>query len=65
MTTKVFFHRTNRLAADSILANGFRDSSGDYMMTDTRAGVWLSDVPLDANEGAFGDVRKRPMNPSI
>jgi hypothetical protein len=52
----VFFHRTDRQAADTILANGFRDASGTYLTSSTHKGVWLSDVPLDANEGARGDV---------
>ncbi len=56
MKAKVFFHRTDRPAADAILADGFRDASGDYMTERTHEGVWLSDVPLDANEGASGDV---------
>lgn len=56
MTTRVFFHRTNRPAAATVLVGGFRDSSGNYMTEQTHAGVWLSDVPLDGNEGAMGDV---------
>lgn len=56
MTAKVFFHRTNRPAADAILAGGFRNTSGDYMTGETHTGVWLSDAPLDCSEGADGDV---------
>ncbi len=55
----VFYHRTHRRAAEAIVKSGFRDSTG-YYMTDARlAGVWLSEVPLDLNEGAGGDVLLR------
>jgi hypothetical protein len=56
MHTRVFFHRTSRSTADAILATGFRDGSGCYMTEETHVGVWLSDVPLDCNEGANGGV---------
>ena len=50
-----FYHRTN--AAKAILAHGFRDATGKYMMSGfTVRGVWVSDRPLDANEGAVGDT---------
>jgi hypothetical protein len=53
------FHRTDH--ADAILRDGFRDAEGHYgfydeeghPMTDT--GVWVSNIPLDANEGAIGN----------
>lgn len=51
------FHRTNHSAA--ILAEGFRDGTGFYMCIDLDeplAGVFVSDRPLDENEGAIGDV---------
>lgn len=52
----VFYHRTDRKSAKAILAGGFKDST-DYYMTDTQlTGVWLSNIPLDVNEGAGGDV---------
>jgi hypothetical protein len=35
--------------------DGFRDGEGDYLTSDTHRGVWLADVPLDANEGAKGE----------
>ena len=56
MKAMAFFHRTTRPAADAILAGGFRDASGDYMTKRRHTGVWLSDVPVDCNEGAIGDV---------
>jgi hypothetical protein len=52
----ILFHRTSKLAADGILANGFRDGEGTYLTTNAYRGVWLSAVPLDENEGAVGDV---------
>ena len=35
---------------------GFRDSVGRFGTDAKFAGVWLSDQPLDANEGAHGDA---------
>jgi hypothetical protein len=50
----IVYHRTD--AADAILRDGFRDSEGSYgFATLTLRGVFLSDVPLDVNEGATGD----------
>ncbi len=51
-----YFHRTERATADAILREGFQDGeswSGFEMMV---SGVWLSDVPLDYNDGADGDT---------
>jgi len=50
------FHRTGD--AETIQAEGFRDGSGKYMIDgDTEyEGVWFSDVPLDAQDGAHGDT---------
>jgi hypothetical protein len=48
------FHRTD--AAEAILRSGFQDGRGSYMTDRERTGVWVSDVPLDINEGARGDV---------
>lgn len=48
----VLYHRTP--AASEILARGFRDAEGTYMLGIVLRGVWLSDVPLDSNEGAKG-----------
>ncbi len=50
------FHRTEAEYADSILRSGFEDGHGTYLTVNKYSGVWLSNVPLDANEGAFGDT---------
>lgn len=50
----LLYHRTNEAAA--ILAEGFRDGRGRYMTAVEFSGVWLSDRPLDFNEGAAGDT---------
>lgn len=47
------YHRTD--AADAILRDGFRDRTGSYLTEGDFIGVWLSDRPLDGNEGAWGD----------
>src|SRR5262245_28874206 len=48
------FHRTS--AADAILRDGFYNGRGTYMINQEFEGVWVSDVPLDPNDGAFGDT---------
>jgi len=48
------FHRTDD--AEAILTSGFKDGTGRYLTTNEYSGVWLSNVPLDVNEGAFGDT---------
>lgn len=50
------YHRTTKEAADAILQDGFKDGTGGYLTTNIYSGIWLSDVPLDENEGACGDV---------
>ena len=52
----VYFHRTTVEAAEAIQRGGFRDGTGRYMTAEVHCGVWLSDRPLDVNEGADGDV---------
>ena len=48
------FHTTD--AADAILRDGFRDSTGSYLFVGiTLTGVFLADVPVDVNEGARGN----------
>jgi hypothetical protein len=54
--TRLLFHRTTGPNARAILRSGFRDGAGHYMTTGRHSGVWLSDRPLDANEGAIGEV---------
>jgi hypothetical protein len=46
------FHGTTRASAAKIRAEGFRDGTGTYMTSMTFRGTWLSDRPLDENEGA-------------
>jgi hypothetical protein len=46
----ILWHRTSH--AEAILATGFKDTTASYMTDEPRAGVWLSNVPLDINEGA-------------
>lgn len=49
-----FYHRTD--ASAGILANGFIDATGSYGIAGhTLTGVFISDIPLDINEGAKGD----------
>jgi hypothetical protein len=48
------FHRT--YYADTIIRDGFRDGEGFYLTTHRYRGVWLSNRPLDENEGAEGDI---------
>jgi hypothetical protein len=50
------YHRTSREAADTILSVGFEDATGSYLTEYSYQGVWVSDVPLDAHEGADGDT---------
>lgn len=55
----ILYHRTTAEAAESIKREGFRDATGRYMMTVEVTGVWLSNMPLDCNEGAQGDALLR------
>ncbi|MBN3949062.1 MAG: hypothetical protein HWQ38_22380 [Nostoc sp. NMS7] len=48
------YHRTN--ASEVIMKEGFKDGTGTYMTGEFHTGVWFSNFPIDANEGAFGDV---------
>ena len=52
----ILFHRTTEASAQKILTDGFRDATGVSMTDREHTGVWLSNVPLDINEGAVGDV---------
>jgi len=54
--TGILYHVTTEEAARSILRDGFTDGRGTYMTTREHTGVWLSDRPLDINEGAYGDA---------
>jgi hypothetical protein len=52
----IVFHRTTEVAARAILAEGFRDASGSYGLPIVLEGVFVSDRPVDCNEGAKGDA---------
>jgi len=52
----ILFHRTTVEAARAILAEGFRDARGSYGLPIVLQGVFVSDRPVDCNEGAKGDV---------
>jgi hypothetical protein len=47
------FHRSYH--SDAILSGGFKNATGTYLSCQEQSGVWVSDVPLDENEGADGD----------
>jgi hypothetical protein len=55
----IFYHRTTAANAMSILSDGFRDATGNYLTDRESSGVWLSDVPLGVNEGCTGDTLLR------
>lgn len=50
------YHRTTAEAAELLLKDGFTDSTGTYLTEDSWSGVWLSNRPLDENEGACGEI---------
>jgi hypothetical protein len=52
----LLYHRTRAATAANILAEGFRDGTGKYLTDQQWSGVWLSNEPLDENEGAVGDT---------
>jgi len=52
----LYYHRTTRERARSILKKGFKDGSGKFLTDRTWKGVWVSERPLDSSEGAEGDV---------
>jgi hypothetical protein len=52
----LLFHKTTLQAATQILRDGFRDGTSPYMTDQEFSGVWLSDRPLGANEGVWGDT---------
>jgi hypothetical protein len=55
----ILYHRTSTEAAIAILRQGFRDATGRYMTDRVHTGVWLSDRPLDVNEGVAGETLLR------
>ena len=57
----ILYHVTSSESATAIKRDGFRDTGGSYMTESEHRGVehhgvWLSDYPLDANEGAWADT---------
>lgn len=50
------YHRTAEDIARRIIAHGFRDGEGYYMTQRLHTGVWVSDQPLDEDEGASGNA---------
>jgi hypothetical protein len=52
----IVYHRTTRKNAEAIAKEGFKDATGTYLTNHEFSGVWVSNVPLDANDGAWGDV---------
>jgi hypothetical protein len=55
----IFFHRTTKKAAHLIQLNGFRDGEGRCLSEEVKSGVFVSDKPLNDNEGAAGEVLLR------
>jgi hypothetical protein len=48
------YHRT--YAAEAILRHGFQDSKADFLTLGAHPGVWVTDRPLDEENGALGNV---------
>jgi len=48
------YHRT--YAAEAILRDGFHDNRADFLTLDVSPGVWVTDRPLDEQDGALGNV---------
>jgi hypothetical protein len=46
-----FYHSTTEAVAATILREGFRDGTGKYLTDKRHRGVWVSNVPLDQNDG--------------
>jgi hypothetical protein len=55
-TMITLYHSTTRENAESILREGLRDQTDEYMTSQLHTGVWLSDTPLDENEGACSEA---------
>lgn len=50
------YHRTPGPTARKIMAEGFRSGRGTYMMGTTLRGTFVSNRPVDVNEGASGSA---------
>ncbi len=49
------YHATSKDAASSILKHGFKNSMGNSLANVQWTGVWLSDKPLDVEDGLRAD----------
>src|SRR3989442_1367636 len=56
MPSSRFYHVTTDKAARAILRPGFKDATVYYMPAQRWTGVWLSNAPLDVNQGTKGDT---------
>jgi hypothetical protein len=55
----LLYHITSKECAENLLVNGFRDEiigRGPRVDGDYSAGVWLSNRPLDLNDGVGGTL---------
>jgi hypothetical protein len=52
----IVYHSTTAETAKKIIEHGFRDGRGRFLTASEWVGVWVSDRPLDQNEGAKGDT---------
>ncbi len=50
------YHSTTLAAAKVICADGFKDNTRNYLTGSKHTGVWLSNYPLDENEGCKGNT---------
>lgn len=48
----ILYHVTSLPDALAIKQNGFEDRGGHYLTSSVHRGVWLSDRPIDENDGA-------------
>ena len=53
--TMRLFHATSTESAAAIVSEGFKDGEGHFGTNMKHRGVWLSDSPVDVNEGAKAD----------
>jgi hypothetical protein len=52
----IVYHSTTAETAKKIIEHGFHDGRGRFLTASEWVGVWVSDRPLDQNEGAKGDT---------
>jgi hypothetical protein len=58
-TMVTLYHGTTEEIARLIVVDGFGDSEGYFGTESLHSGVWLSDRPLEADEGASGNALLR------